>query len=165
MLGERNPGKNQIFKFFILFVTFLENLAEPEWKNFENFVVEIFRSNSFRVKHTMRFKTESRYEIDAVAVRGVNVFCVDCKDWSAGRYKKSALIKAADLQQKRMEEFKKFLWKNLVAKKVLDIRSDSIFRSLIVTLEEEDVVRVDDTFFVPVTKLNSFLNEPELYYD
>lgn len=134
-----------------------------DWKQFERFVAEIFRSHSFKVKHGMRFKTKRKYEIDLLAVRGEKVFCVDCKSWSMGRYKNSALRKAARMQEERILQFKKYMWKNLILHKILNVNPSSEFHSLIVTAVEETIVNENQTYIVPVVKLNTFLLEAENY--
>lgn len=134
-----------------------------DWKKFERFVAEIFLSNSFLVRHNLRFRIKRRYEIDLLALRGENVFCIDCKSWSMGRYKKTALQKAATLQEERTSQFKKYVWKNFILQKFLKINPKSKFHSLIVTLVEEEILQANNTFFVPVSKLNSFLVELESY--
>ncbi len=134
-----------------------------EWKQFERFVAEILRSHMFKVKHGMRFKIKRKYEIDLFAVRGEKVFCVDCKNWSTGRYKSSALRKAARMQEERVLQFKKYIWKNLILHKILNVNPNSEFHSLVVTSVEETIVNENQTFIVPVAKLNTFLSELEKY--
>jgi Holliday junction resolvase-like predicted endonuclease len=142
-----------------------EVLKNLDWKDFEEFVVNVFSDNNFVVKRNFRFKTKRRYEIDIVASRGNSVVCVDCKEWSKGRYKKSGLKHAVKNQENRVKEFKKFLKKNLIAQNVLKIEPDSAFYPLIVTLFEEDLIIENNTFIVPVWKLNGFLLELEKYMD
>lgn len=140
-----------------------EILKKFNWKEFEEFVAEIFRENDFRVKQSFRFKTKRKYEIDIVTIKQNIVLCVDCKEWSKGRYKKSGLKNSAKNQEKRVKEFKNFLKKNLIIQNLLKIDLKSKFYSLIVTLLEEGLVIEGHTFFVPIWKLNSFLLEAEEY--
>jgi Holliday junction resolvase-like predicted endonuclease len=127
-------------------------LKDFGWRDFEEFVAEFFSSNDFNVKRKVRFKTDKRQEIDIVAERMNYIFCVDCKKWARGRYKKSALRKAAEKQEERCEELKKFL------------KDNKKYIPLIVTLYEEDILKFNSTFFVPVWKLNKFLTEVEEYF-
>jgi Holliday junction resolvase len=138
-----------------------EILEKFDWKDFERTVSEIFERNDFRIKNDFRFKTRNRHQIDVVAIKENKVFCVDCKQWGRGRYKKYGLKKATKEQEKRVEEFKKFLKKNLIAQKMLKIGLNNKFYSLIVTLLQEDMIKENKTFVVPVWKLNSFLVELE----
>jgi Holliday junction resolvase-like predicted endonuclease len=136
----------------------IENVLKKfSWKEFEEFISKIFEQNDFRIKRNFRFKTRSKHEIDLLAVRHSFVFCVDCKSWSAGRYKKSALRVAAKKQEARVRSLKRFLERNFIAKQILQISENSKFVPLIVTLLEEELIKEGKTFFVPVWKLNSFL--------
>lgn len=140
-----------------------EILEKFDWKEFEKTVAEIFERNDFNTKNNFRFKTRNRYQIDIVAIRQNKVFCVDCKQWGRGRYKKSGLKQAVKEQEKRVKELKRFLKKNLIAQKILKIDLDYTFCSLIVTLLEEDLLKENETFVVPVWKLNSFLLDMEKF--
>jgi hypothetical protein len=142
----------------------IENLLEKHnWKNFESVVAAIFQENGFQTKQNFRFKTKSRYEIDVLAINRV-VFCVDCKWWGRGRYKKSGLRGAIISQKKRVEELQKFLKRNPIAKGILRIDPKYVSYPLIVTLHDEDMVMEDETFVVPVWKLNQFILERENYF-
>jgi hypothetical protein len=134
-----------------------ELMSEFDWKGFESGVADIFSHNDFRTKLNFRFKNSKRYEIDLVAVRNNNVFCVDCKEWSMGRHKATALKTAVLKQEERVKEFKKFLRKNIVAKTVLKIENSADIVPLVVTLYDENIVKHGSTFVVPSWKLNTFL--------
>ena len=131
-------------------------MEEFDWREFEETVGDIFRSNDFRVRNNLRFKTSRRWENDLLAARGGLVFCVDCKRWARGRDKKWGIRKAAQEQQKRTSELGKFLKSNPIARGVLKISVTS-FVPVIVTLHQENVLRAGRTFVVPVEKLNSFI--------
>jgi Holliday junction resolvase-like predicted endonuclease len=142
----------------------LEDVVEElDWKDFEQLVSEILIENNFFVKQNFRFKTKKRYEIDLVSVKNKIGLCVDCKEWSGGRYKKSAIRRAAKNQEKRMKELVKFLRKNPIAKHMLKIDKRIKFYPLIITWQQEDLIQEKDTFIVPIYKLNSFLLEIENY--
>jgi Holliday junction resolvase-like predicted endonuclease len=143
--------------------TLEEILEKFDWKEFEATVFEIFVANNFFVKKNFRFKTKQKYELDIVATKGNFVVCADCKDWSSGRYKKTALRYSVEKQEKRIEELKKFLRNNLIAKKMLKIGSKPVFVSLIISLLQEDIVIEGKTVIVPVEKLNTFLVELETH--
>ena len=140
-----------------------EVLKNFDWKDFEEIVAEIFRRHDFIVKKNFRFKTKKRYEVDIIAARQNLVFCVDCKRWSGGRYKKSGIKKSVEMQEKRTNVIKNILEKNPILRKTLKIEDEPEIKSLLVTLMEEDLVKEKNTFIVPVFKLNSFLLEIENY--
>lgn len=133
-----------------------EIFSRLNWNEFEQGVAEIFTANEFSVKRNVRFKTRRRYEIDIVAMKGNKVFCIDCKRLGGGRYKSSELKRAIALQKERMREFKKFIKKSGL--------HTLKFYPLIVTLKEEDLIKFNNCFVVPVWKLNSFLVNLERYF-
>ena len=128
-----------------------EILKSYDWKFFEDFVAEIFLANGFKVKKRFVFKTNKKFEIDVFAEKDEIVFCVECKKWKRGRYKKYALKKAAKKLEEKCKELQIFL------------KNKEIF-PLIVTLYQEDVLKHNSTFFVPVWKLNNFLLNLEIYF-
>ena len=143
----------------------IEDVLEKfDWREVERIISEIFKENGFQVRQNFRFKTERRYEIDILAVREDLVFCVDCKEWSRGRYKKSGLRQAVKLQENRLKEFKEFVKKNFIAQSKLNMDIKSDFYPMLVTLFEEDMIKENDTFVVPVWKLNNFLNDSYVHY-
>jgi len=91
------------------------------------------------------------------------ILCIDCKSWSRGRYKKSGLREAARLQEERVNELKKFLKKSLTKYMKFKKEKKIRFVPLVITLFEEDLTREGSTVFVPIWKLNSFLQEIENY--
>ena|SRR3990167_1869018 len=130
----------------------LENIAASiSWQEFENLVAEILRSNGFDVKKNFRFKTKRRFEMDVVGTKSNTVLCIDCKQWKGGRQKKSSLLKAVKDQEERIKHLMKLT------------NSKSQHHSLIVTLMQEDIIKENNTFVVPVWKLNTFLLEFENY--
>ncbi|MEM7827648.1 MAG: hypothetical protein QXD72_02990, partial [Candidatus Aenigmatarchaeota archaeon] len=63
----------------------------------------------------------------------------------------------------RVKEFQKFLKKNPLAKSMLKINPGYTIYPLITTLHEEDVIKDNNTIFIPAWKLNKFLIEAEQY--
>ena len=142
----------------------IEDILEKyDWKNFEKIIAEIFRENGFYTKQNFRFKTKRAYEIDIIAVRNNQVFCIDCKWWGRGRYKKTGLRHAITSQENRVRKFTKFLKKNPIAKGLLKLNSKYKVYPLLVTLHDEDLIKENDTFVVPAWKLNRFTTEIENY--
>ena len=139
-------------------------LDKFDWKIFEGVVAEILQENGFNTKQNFRFKTRRRYEIDIIAVKNNKIFCIDCKWWNKGRYKKSGLKNAVINQENRVKELQKFLKKNPIARSVLKITRGYKIYTLLVTLHEEDTIKENNTFVVPVWKLNKFVTEIEQYF-
>jgi len=136
----------------------IEDIVEEiDWKQFEEFIIEILKNHDFIAFQNFRFKTERRFEVDILASDGNNVFVVDCKHWDRGRYKKTGLKYAVEEQKYRLEELKKFIKNNFVAKNKFKITEKTRFTPLIITWFEEDLLKYEDTFVVPVWKLNQFL--------
>lgn len=147
----------KIKKNLLLGKTIEEILKAYDWKDFEKIVAEIFERNNFETKTNFQFKTKRKYEIDIIAIKNNFIFCIDCKSWSSGRYKKSGLKKAVIKQEERTKEFKKFLKKDVIATDFLNVTPSCRIDSLLVTLLEEDFIIEKNTFVVPIWKLNSFL--------
>lgn len=143
----------------------IEEIVEKfDWKDFEEVSKKIFEENNFKVRKNFRFKTSRRYEIDVLALGSRYIFCVDCKQWRGGRNKKSGLKLAVKKQENRVKEFEKFIGKNIIARKMLRIDSKKQkLHPLIVTLFQEDLLKENETFVIPLWKLNSFLVEAEKY--
>jgi Holliday junction resolvase-like predicted endonuclease len=138
----------------------IEEIIEKfDWQEFENLVAKIYENNSFQVKQNFRFKTKSRHEIDIVAIKNKIVLCVDCKEWSKGRYKKSGLISAVRKQEERVKQLENFFKRNLIARQSLKLDSGYKIHPVIVTWLQEELIKESDTFIIPVWKLNSFLVE------
>jgi len=121
-------------------------LQKVDWKEFEKIVADIFQINGFKVKRNVRIKNKKRYEIDIIAYKDNISFCVDCKHWSSGRYKKSQIKVAAKKQKER-------------SKVIRSLMNGRKIYPVIVTLFQEDLLKVEDVFIIPVWKLNTFLLE------
>ncbi len=67
------------------------------------------------------------------------------------------------MQEERTSQLKKFLIENPLAGKILKIDKNSKFIPIVVTLFEEDLIKENETIFVPAYKLNSFLQDIRLY--
>jgi hypothetical protein len=140
-----------------------EVIRDFDWKTFEKIVANIFERHEFKVKTNFRFKTTRRFEIDVLAISGLYVFCIDCKEWSRGREKTSGLKKAVEKQEERKDELKKFFNHNPVASKMMMIDRKQEFLSLIVTWFEENLIKDSHTLVVPIWKLNAFIENFEKY--
>ncbi|OGI15930.1 hypothetical protein A3K63_01065 [Candidatus Micrarchaeota archaeon RBG_16_49_10] len=131
-------------------------LVGIEWQDFEQLVSKIFEEHEYKVRTNFRFKTEKRWEIDVFAVGRLYNFGVDCKFWNRGRYKKSALKEAVNVQKERCEELGKFLKGNEIAKRTLKMAQKKVI-PLLITWFEEDIAEYNNVIVVPAWKLNEFL--------
>lgn len=153
----------EIRKYVFSGKTIEEALERFDWKEFEQIVEEIFKSNNFKTYRNFRFKTKRRYEIDLIAIRNNKIFCIDCKEWGKGRHKKTGLKLAVSKQKERLKELLKFIKVNPILQARLSLNPKCEFYPLLVTLLQEDLAKENNTFIVPVWKLNSFLLEIEKY--
>lgn len=137
----------------------IEDLAAGlHWKDFEGFTARVFSENGFLVKRNLRFTSKRRrYEIDVVAVQKPRVFLVDCKHWGMRGGKSNGILRAAERQWLRREEFDAKL-PLLLAEETSEWRS-AITIPLLVTLFQEGLSELSGTYIVPVFKLNSFIDE------
>jgi hypothetical protein len=119
---------------------------EVVWQNFEKLAAFIFEENNFLTKtNTIRIFNKKRRQYDIIAKKYDKTFLIECKKWSGNRYRLSAL-KAAIKQHKERTEF----YHNLTKENAVPI---------IVTLIEEEIKFHDGVPIVPISKLNSYINE------
>ncbi|MBI4182089.1 MAG: restriction endonuclease [Candidatus Aenigmarchaeota archaeon] len=136
----------------------LEEIAgQMDWKEFEGLVGQVFEENGWSVRRNVRFKTRSRFEIDLVAEKSFRALLVDCKHWGIRPGKKYQLKAAVEKQKIRVKEFKKI-------RSLADFPPNHPKKSpLLVTLWEEDILKVSGVWIVPLFKLNAFLLNAEKY--
>jgi len=127
-----------------------EVLSLVSWKEFEEKVEEIFRIHNFKTTRNFKFKTTKRFEIDIIAEKRDLLFVIDCKQWNKGRYKMSALKKAAEKNLEKAKELQSTLIGRKRNKKIVPI---------IITLFDEAIYEHNGVFIVPLFKLNGFLLE------
>jgi len=128
------------------------------WRDFEGVVSDAFEANGFRTLRNLRFSHEKRrYEVDVVALERPRLVAVDCKHWGL-RPGKGTALRAASLAQLRRTV-------NL-GKKAQEIPGIDIggwgevtLVPCIVTLYEEMIVENGGVLVVPISKLNSFIEE------
>lgn len=59
-----------------------EKVAEViSWRDFEHLVAKYFEENGYIIFSNYRIK-QPRREIDLIAIRFSNLFCIDCKNWN-----------------------------------------------------------------------------------
>lgn len=120
---------------------------EVIWQNFERLVAFIFEENGFQVKvntvKTMNKKKRRQY--DVIAKRNNKTLLIECKKWSGNRYRLSQLKKAIDQHKERTQFYR-------------DITQEDA-APIIVTLIEEEIRFYEEVPIVPISRLNSFVNE------
>jgi Holliday junction resolvase-like predicted endonuclease len=116
------------------------------WREFEEKVEEIFKIHNFKTIKNFRFKTTKRFEIDILAEKRDLLFVVDCKQWSKGRNKTTALKRAAEKNVERAEELKNTL-----------MGKNKIIIPIIISLFDEGIYEHHGVYIVPLFKLNNFL--------
>lgn len=121
---------------------------EVVWQNFERLVAFIFGENDFQVAiGKVKTSNKKRRQYDVIARKNDRTFLVECKKWAGNRYRLSALVTAVK-QHKERSEFYRILTNENVT-------------PIIVTLIEEEISFYDNIPIVPISKLNSFINEED----
>ena len=122
-----------------------EFLDNSRWQTFEDFVGYIFEENSFEVKINLvkMLNGKIRRQYDVLAENFNYLFVIDCKFWSNGRYKNSALRSAAETHVERCKH----------------IETEKEIVPLIVTSNNEEIICHEGVFVVPVSSLNNFLKD------
>ena len=111
-----------------------EIIKDINWQDFERLVSKILEKYDFKTWNNFRFKTSRRYEVDIIATDNNATFLIDCKQWSAGRYKSSALKKAIKDHEERLEEFQKFTKNNPIARTKFRIKNSQKLIPVIINL-------------------------------
>ena len=121
---------------------------EAIWQDFERLAAFIFAENDFHVK-TNKVKTSNkkRRQYDVIARKNSKTFLIECKKWSGNRYRLSALKTAVKKHKERCE-----FYRNLTDENPIPI---------IVTLIEEEILIFESVPIVPISRLNSFINEED----
>jgi len=121
---------------------------EGVWQNFERLAAFIFEENDFQVEISkVKTKNKKRRQFDVIAKKKGKTFLVECKKWAGNRYRLSALRAAVKKHKERLEFYKDITNENAIP--------------IIVTLIEEELLFFDDVLIVPISKLNSFINEED----
>ncbi len=137
------------------------------WKDFEGLVASILSENSFRCIESFRRRgTENMkgLEIDVIGVRGHMALSVDAKMWSVRGGKASALRTAAEKQKERTIRLTTQL-SRLTNKIPSMVKGQYTIIPVIVTWLVEEVEIHEGVPVVPVFKLNSFIQDFEMYED
>jgi protease II len=119
---------------------------EVVWQNFERLAAFIFEENDFQVKtNIVKTFNKRRRQYDVIARKGDKTYLAECKKWSGNRYRLSQLKKAIEQHNERTEFYMNITNEDAVP--------------LIVTLIEEEIQFYEGVPIIPISKLNSFLNE------
>jgi hypothetical protein len=122
--------------------------GEAIWQDFERLAAFIFAENDFHVKtNTVKTSNKKRRQYDVIARKNNKTFLIECKKWSGNRYRLSALKTAVKKHKERCE-----FYRNL---------SDENPIPVIVTLIEEEILIFESVPIVPISRLNSFINEED----
>ena len=124
---------------------------KSRWQDFEKLVAFVFEKHGFSViqNKVVVFKDKRKRQYDVIASGFDKVYLVECKRWSNGRHKGSALKKSTIDHYKRS-----FMYKEVTSKEVIPV---------MVTLHDEDIFFYEKVPLVPVAKLNNFLSRIEEY--
>jgi len=137
------------------------------WKDFEGLIAGILNENNFRCTESFRRRGSSDVkgmEIDVIGVRGPMALSVDAKMWSVRGGKASALRTAAEKQKERTIRLTTQL-SRLSEKIPSMVKGQYTIIPIMVTWLVEEVELHEGVPVVPVFKLNSFIQDFELYED
>jgi len=142
-----------------------EATSKLDWRDFEVFCSKAFEAHGFEVATSLRFKWSGRlYEVDVAAWRGPLLIAIDCKSWRVRPGKPSQLKRAVDRHLERAEALANAL--PLLQGRLGSLSSQLLYVApCLVTLLEESVLVYRGVPIVPVSKLNSFIQELHLYLD
>jgi len=131
----------------------LENVSEESvWQNFEKLAAFIFEQNDFRVTvNSVKTLNKKRRQYDVIAWKNDQTFLIECKKWAGNRYRLSALKRAIERHKERTTLYEQITNENAIP--------------LIVALIEEEIRVYEGVPIVPVSKLNSFINELDNHMD
>ena len=127
----------------------LEKISkEAKWQYFEKLVGWVFEQNDFvvdvnKVFMFQRGDDKYRRQFDVIAKRFNITFLVECKKWSSGRNKTSAIKNAVKSHLEKCELYN------------IEFPGNNI--PIIVTLIQEDIKEHDDIRIIPLDKLNRFI--------
>jgi len=135
----------------------LEAIASTiPWQRFEVLVKEALVRYGFETGRHIRFEYSGRrWEIDVLGVREGDLLCIDCKQWKKGG-KGGVLRKSVSEQLSRVVALSKLKTKP----QLLRARRNRLNAyAALTTLLDTGRYIIDGCFIVPITKLNSFLDQ------
>ncbi len=135
------------------------------WQEFEFFTANILDENDFLTRIRYRFAfNKRRYEIDVVGVHFNLILLIDCKHYSLGKGKTSALRKAAEKQFIRGEAFISSIKKH---KDKIPLPSNQKLRvvPLIVSWFHSLTTEESSVAVISAVSFNSFINNLDKHLD
>ena len=137
------------------------------WKDFEGLVASILSENSFKCTESFRRRGTldiKGMEIDVIGIRGRTALSVDAKMWSVRGGKAAALRTAAEKQKERTSRLTTQL--DRLSKKIPSMtKGQYVIIPAMVTWLVEEVELHEGVPVIPVFKLNSFIQDFEMYED
>lgn len=122
------------------------------WQGFERLAAFIFEKNGYEVSTgTVKTKKRQRRQYDVIARKNGRILLVECKRWSGGRCRLSALLREARRHRERAR-----FYESVTA-------TDAV--PVIVTLIEEEIRVFEGIPLVPLHRLNAFIGELDRFAD
>jgi len=122
------------------------------WQDFERLAAFIFEKNGYLVTvGTVKTRNRQRRQYDVIARKDGRTLLVECKRWSGGRYRLSALKRAVGTHRERALFYESITGEDAVP--------------VIVVLIEEEIRVFEGVPLVPVHRLNAFIGELDAYPD
>jgi len=143
----------------------MEVASRLTWRDFEAFCSKAFEAHGYTTTASLRFKWTGRsYEVDVAAWRRPILAVVDCKEWGLRAGKASQLRRAVDRHLERSEALANAL-PSLKERLRVPSGVEAHVVPCLVTLLEEALLVHRGVPVVPVSKLNSFIQELHAYLD
>lgn len=122
------------------------------WQEFEEFVKEILEKHDFEIKFREVFSDNKRkYEIDVVGYHPNFILSIDCKFYGASRRRTSRLKQEAR--------------KHLEKTRILEESVNQKCIPIIITFLDDELIMDENCLYIPVQKLNNFLNNIYFYLE
>lgn len=131
-----------------------EALAGTGWKGFEEICSNVLEEHGWVCERNLRIGRKRRTEIDIKAEKAGTTLLIDCKHWGMRKGKSTQLREAVLKQIERAEMYSK-------GKRY---SSENAF-PVMITLMDEDILRHENVWVVPFSKLNGFLLDIASYLE
>ncbi len=125
----------------------LEHISSSaKWQYFEKLTAFIFDQNGYEAKQNVIAKFEgTKRQFDVIAKGTGKTFLVECKKWKSRKEMAPALKSAVRNHLERCAVYSA-------------MHDSENVLPLLVTLAESEILQHEDTFIVPIMKLNWFIN-------
>jgi len=130
------------------------------WREFEDFVRQVFESNGYKVSLHVRIKVEETFsEIDLLSLKGETLILADCKRWRRPLHLSGAK-QAVQRQLLRLKALGNLENLEVLRKKMGELLPRKIYAiPVVITLFEFPQKFVEKVPIVPIFKLSNFLYE------